>query len=172
MKYFIVAFSILLFAPTASYAGADVILPLLEAEPKVDAVIDSPAVQTANRSFELRLQGEQLPNESVNVSAYEIDPFNETEELVLTQYSGEDGCCTDIVIFTNSLDGWKIVDFSWGMEEGTSAQDFILDLDGDGTSEVVIDKIYSIEDGHVSSKECSSFEMIGTDGSIKRCTGF
>ena len=121
--------------------------------------------------FELLLEGERLPNESVNVAPFELDPLNETEEIVITQYSGEDGCCTDIVVMTNTLDGWKAIDFSWGLEEGSTASDFIKDLDQDGRYEIVLDQIYRIEDGEVSSSECATFDMIGPNKIIKRCSG-
>ena len=72
------------------------------------------------------------------VSAFELDPLNETRELVVTQYSGDHDCCTDIVVFTNTLDGWKVVDFSWGLEQGSRVEDFIKDPDGDGNYELLL----------------------------------
>ena len=158
MKTLATTIAILAF-PAQACAGADRLEPLPDRIPDVSS------------GFELPLHGERLPDEHIRVGHFEIDPFNETEEVVITQYSGEGDCCTDLVVFTNTLDGWKSVDFSWGLVGGSKAEDFIKDIDGDGTNEIVIDKIYRIEDGIVSQKDCEEFALVGPDHTVKRCTG-
>ena len=165
---------ILFFIPSFALAGADIEPAPEMQEPVADSSVDQEGQSEASQAplgFELPLQGERLPNESVHIAPFEMDPINETEELVITQYSGEEGCCIDIVVLTNSLDGWKVIDFSWGLEEGSSVEDFVKDLDGDGSFELVLDQIYKIEDGEVNAINCSAFDMIGPDKLVKRCTG-
>ncbi|WP_321342694.1 hypothetical protein [Breoghania sp.] len=67
------------------------------------------------------------------VGFFEIDPANDTPEIVFTSYSGGAHCCTQIYVMRKDETGaWQTVDF--GMFDGEGG--YFSDLDGDGEAEL------------------------------------
>ncbi len=67
------------------------------------------------------------------VGFYEMDPTNDTPEIVFTSYSGGAHCCTQVyVMSTNASGAWETIDF--GMYDGEGGE--FSDIDGDGLIEM------------------------------------
>jgi hypothetical protein len=63
----------------------------------------------------------------------EMDPGNDTIEVVVTSYSGGAHCCTTVQVATKTASGWKAVNM--GSFDGSG--DYVEDADGDGQLELV-----------------------------------
>lgn len=64
----------------------------------------------------------------------EVDPSNDTLELISNQWTGGAHCCSDIHVFTKTDKGW--LDISLGQFDGGISSDMLQDFDGDGSVEL------------------------------------
>jgi hypothetical protein len=87
--------------------------------------------------FEDGKQVAQLKNDGTGseypfvVQLAEIDPGNDTPELVFSYYTGGAHCCGETQVATKTADGWKVVEVG-SFDGGTVSA---ADLDGDGRYE-------------------------------------
>jgi hypothetical protein len=66
----------------------------------------------------------------------ELDPSNDTREVVFTSYTGGAHCCTLVVVLSKTNTGWRRIEL--GPMDGEPAYEFPRDIDGDGIPELVV----------------------------------
>lgn len=123
------------------------------------------ATQAWAEGFHLPIYGDRSPGEVKIVDTANISRTSNTQDLIITEQTGGNGCCTTLTVLTSTSDGWKTLTFM----EPTSEK-LVFDIDGDFNDEIVLDKIYHIENGKLVGRDCKTFTMIGMDKDRKRCT--
>ena len=106
------------------------------------------------------------PNSSYStwVENREIDPDNDSEELLIIEYSGGANCCSDLTVVTRTKEGWKVLDFRWQVP----GDNYFTDVDGDGIPELLTDRVYQVRGGQIIVKPCSKW--VEQDGQLY-CAG-
>jgi hypothetical protein len=115
--------------------------------------------------FNLPIYGDQSPGASMKVDTANISRTSDTLDIVITEQTGGNTCCTSLTVVTKSEEGWKTFNFV----EPTSEK-LVYDIDGDLNDEIVLDKIYHIKNGELVGRECEAFTMVGLENNHKRCT--
>jgi hypothetical protein len=87
------------------------------------------------------------------VEVREIDPENDSQELLIVEYSGGAHCCSDLTVVTKTPQGWKSLDLRLGID----GDNFFSDKDGDGVPELIADKVYQVRGGEIITKPCSEW---------------
>ncbi|WP_321499379.1 hypothetical protein [Breoghania sp.] len=109
---------------------------LFMAYPENDATLKAPKLEISvegKRVVELFGEANGWETPQGTVGFYEIDPTNNTPEIVFTSFSGGAHCCTQIYVMSTDASGaWQTIDF--GMYDGEGG-DF-SDIDGDGLVEM------------------------------------
>ncbi|WP_316859919.1 hypothetical protein [uncultured Cohaesibacter sp.] len=87
------------------------------------------------------------------VETKEIDPANDTPELLIVDYSGGVHCCSDLTVITKTDKGWKLLSFPFHLD----GENFFNDVDDDGIPELLADKVYQVRGGKVYSRPCKDW---------------
>lgn len=77
----------------------------------------------------------QYGGASARFAVGELDPANDTPEVLFTSYTGGAHCCTLVVVLSHTSTGW--VRDELGPVDGDPIGEFPRDVDGDGTPEIV-----------------------------------
>lgn len=127
------------------------------------------ALVTANSAwaggFHLPIFGEKNLSDQITVETANISRTSNTLDIVITEQVGGNACCTTLTVITKTDDGWKTFEFI----EPTSINLIKPAAPDDMYDEIVLDKIYHIENGKLVGRECEKFHMIGASENHKRC---
>lgn len=65
----------------------------------------------------------------------ELDLSNDTPEILLSAYSGDENCCHELIAYSNvDNTGWEAITI--GSFDASTTPETVIDMDGDGTAEI------------------------------------